>query len=138
METQTPKLIDKLKSHIDRKEWDEAVRLLSELKAVDEADMFSELGRKEKRELVPHLSHNDLVTIMTNLSKDEALDLSSQVEETTLSQTLNDVSPDLAADMLHRLPADRAHQVLAGMEDQEEVAALLGYGDETAGGLMTP
>jgi magnesium transporter len=47
------------------------------------------------------------------------------------------MEPDEAADVLGDLPPDRVAEALAEMEDAEEVIPLLGYPDETAGGLMT-
>jgi magnesium transporter len=47
------------------------------------------------------------------------------------------MEPDQAADLLGDLPPEQATRLLAEMEDAEEVRPLLGYPDETAGGLMT-
>jgi Mg/Co/Ni transporter MgtE len=49
------------------------------------------------------------------------------------------MSPDEAADVLGDLPEDKAEDLLNLMEDEEqsEVAELLPYEDDTAGGLMT-
>lgn len=43
---------------------------------------------------------------------------------------------DEAADLLADLPPDKAREVLAHLKDAETVAGLLGYGEETAGGIM--
>ena len=55
----------------------------------------------------------------------------------TLANVLDEMEPDEAADLLGDLPADQAEQVLAQMEEADDVIPLLGYPDETAGGLMT-
>jgi magnesium transporter len=47
------------------------------------------------------------------------------------------MEPDEAADLLGDLPPSQVSEVLAQMEDADEVVPLLGYPDETAGGLMT-
>jgi len=49
------------------------------------------------------------------------------------------MSPDEAADVLGDLPVDVAEDLLSRMEDDEqnEVAELLPYPDDSAGGLMT-
>src|ERR1043166_7253398 len=49
------------------------------------------------------------------------------------------MSPDEAADVLGDLPEEKAEELLGLMEHQEQsdVAELLPYEDDTAGGLMT-
>jgi Mg/Co/Ni transporter MgtE len=49
------------------------------------------------------------------------------------------MSPDEAADVLNDLPDEKAEELLGLMEgqEQEDVAELLEYEDDTAGGLMT-
>jgi len=138
MTTQAPQLIDVLREHIKRKEWDKAIQLLSQLRAADEADLFSELGLGEKKELLPHLSYNELARILENLKKDNVRQLPEHISGTTLSHLMDQLSPDLAADMLRALPPQRSQEVLADMAEKEKVAPLLVYADDSAGGLMTP
>ena len=60
------------------------------------------------------------------------------METTALSQILDEASPDVAADILRLLPRERSQETLAAMQAALEVVPLLGYPDDTAGGLMTP
>src|SRR5437660_9591736 len=55
------------------------------------------------------------------------------------SDILEHMSPDEAADVLGDLPVEKAEDLLNRMETEEqaEVAELLPYEDDTAGGLMT-
>jgi len=138
MTSQAPLLIDVLKEYIEQKNWDEAILLLSRLRAADEADLFSELSNSEKRELLPHLSYEELARILENMKKDDISNISEQVNGNTLSQAVDRISPDQAADILHRLPATRSAEVLARMTEKKAVQPLLGYADDSAGGLMTP
>jgi Mg/Co/Ni transporter MgtE len=52
---------------------------------------------------------------------------------------LEEMAPDEAADVLQELAPERSAQVLANMdsEEAEEVRELLGFEENTAGGLMT-
>ena len=51
---------------------------------------------------------------------------------------LDQTSPDVAADVLRGLPEDAATETLQQMEEAADVAPLLEYEDDDAGGLMTP
>jgi Mg/Co/Ni transporter MgtE len=61
------------------------------------------------------------------------------MDEERAADILEHMSPDEAADVLGDLPEDKAEDLLNRMEDEEqsEVAELLPYEDDTAGGLMT-
>src|SRR5438045_8216706 len=61
------------------------------------------------------------------------------MDEERAADILEHMSPDEAADVLGDLPVEKAEDLLNRMEDEEqsEVAELLPYADDTAGGLMT-
>src|SRR5216684_3466073 len=61
------------------------------------------------------------------------------MDEERAADILEHMSPDEAADVLGDLPEDKAEDLLNRMEDDEqlEVAELLPYEDDSAGGLMT-
>ena len=61
------------------------------------------------------------------------------MDEERAADILEYMSPDEAADVLGDLPEEKAEDLLNLMEDEEqsEVAELLPYADDTAGGLMT-
>src|SRR5438270_6970529 len=61
------------------------------------------------------------------------------MDEKRAADILEYMSPDEAADVLGDLPEEKAEDLLNLMEDEEqsEVAELLPYADDTAGGLMT-
>src|SRR5690606_38528132 len=53
-----------------------------------------------------------------------------------LAEILDEMEPDDAADILAELPDEQARAALADMEEPGEVAQLLTYEEESAGGLM--
>src|ERR1043166_6428947 len=63
----------------------------------------------------------------------------SDMDEERAADILERMSPDEAADVLGDLPEEKAEDLLNRMEDEEqsEVAELLTYEDDSAGGLMT-
>jgi magnesium transporter len=137
MRIQTSDVIEVLKQHIDRKDWNQAIQFLATLKAADEAQVFTELSQSEQKQLLPRLTDEHLAKILENLRRDDALRLSRGIDVATLSHSLDRVSPDLAADVLHSLPQASSQRVLEGMLEKEAVSPLLQYADDSAGGLMT-
>ncbi len=67
------------------------------------------------------------VAVLSHLNPERAADV------------LEEMDPDEAADLLADLPDQTSEQLLTLMEDEdaEEVRSLLGYPEESAGGIMT-
>ena len=104
MKIEPSNVIEILKEHINRKDWDQAIQLLATLKAADEARIFTGLSQSEKKQLLPRLDDEHLARILENLRNNDAFRLSRDTDVATLSHALDKVSPDLAADVLHSLP----------------------------------
>ena len=116
----------------------EAVTRFSKLRPPDQADVLAELPRKAQAQFLGWLTAQSLGTIIDELEPTEAVELSRDLEPGRLSQVLDETSPDVAADVLRGLPEEVVTATLEAMEASEEVAPLLGYEDDDAGGLMTP
>ena len=116
----------------------EAVARFFRLRPPDQADVMAQLTRESQAELLSWLAPKILGTIIEELEPHEAVDLSKDIEPEQLSQVLDETSPDVAADVLRGLPEDVAAKTLQNMEEAQDVAPLLGYEDDDAGGLMTP
>lgn len=91
-------------------------------------DLFKMEPSLDKRsEILSHLS-NDLQTeIMSCLSRAEVINL------------VNSMDTDDAADLLGHLPGEEANEILSSMkeEDSDEVSDLMGYPEDSAGGIMS-
>ena len=74
---------------------------------------------------------------MEELEDEIVLEAIESLSTERLADVLDEMEPDEAADLLGDLPPEQASEALANMEDADEVIPLLGYPDETAGGLMT-
>ena len=114
-----------------------AVRLLR-LMPPDQGDVFTQLPVQQQRQLVHQLSPNTLGHLIDFLEPEVAASLSLMVSSSTLSLVLDTASPDVAADVLKELPDAVADAAIENMTSGREVASLLEYDDDDAGGLMTP
>jgi magnesium transporter len=75
--------------------------------------------------------------LLEELEDEAALDAIETLTPAQLADVLDEMEPDEAADLLGDLPPERVTETLAEMEEADEVIPLLGYPDESAGGLMT-
>ena len=110
----------------------EAVAMLKELHPVDQGEVLLELDQA----VLSELSVEEIVQILERLDPDESSEIAAGIDSRALAVILDRTRSDMAADILRHLPADRARETLAAMTEADEIAPLLGYSDETAGGLM--
>lgn len=80
-----------------------------------------------KADILSYLEEDEQKELLSLLSREEVLKLVSLMEK------------DDAADLLGNLPEEESKTILSSMirEDSEEVADLMGYPDDSAGGLMS-
>jgi magnesium transporter len=135
--TQIDPTLEKIRTALEADHIDEAIAALIQLHPVDRADAFSDLDDQVQAILLPELDISDTADLLEELDDAEAADVAESLSTRFLANILDAMEPDEAADVLGDLPPDRAAQALAAMTEPEDVIPLLGYPDETAGGLMT-
>jgi len=114
-----------------------AVSILLNLHPVDRAEIFDLLDDAEQEILLDRLDIPTTADLLEELEDDDVLEAIESLTTERLADVLDEMEPDEAADLLGDLPPAQASEALAQMEDADEVIPLLGYPDETAGGLMT-
>lgn len=112
---------------------------LARMHPADLADIIEDLGRVERSAIV---SQMDPEVAADALSEAEPSVQAAVVETMHTEQAadlLEEMQPDEAADLLGDLPQSRSRELLDAMEEEEaeEVRELLGFSEDTAGGLMT-
>lgn len=110
---------------------DDALELLEDLSGRELAHLFAFLGEDALGALLARLDHRDAAGILTRMSSSQAADI------------LESIGPDDATDIVQVIGAsdpDSVENILVAMDPEEaaEIRELLPYGEETAGGLMTP
>lgn len=116
----------------------EAVVRFSRLRPPDQADVIGQLDKDSQAKILDWLTPKSVGEIIEELEAPEAVELSQELKTEHLSQVLDETSPDVAADVLRGLPGDLAAETLEQMQEADDVAPLLEYDDDDAGGLMTP
>ena len=110
-----------------------------QLKPADLAQVLHEMTPKRRIEVAAALEDEKLADVLEELPEDDQVEILGGLEAERAADVLEEMGPDDAADLLAELPSDQAETLLELMEPDEAdpVRRLLGYDEDTAGGLMT-
>jgi flagellar motility protein MotE (MotC chaperone)/sporulation protein YlmC with PRC-barrel domain len=119
---------------------EQLVATYADLKPADLANTLLDLPEERLLEVAEELSDDRLADALEEMPEDEQVHILEQLGDERAADILDAMEPDDAADLLGQLPEGRLEQLLELMEPEEadDVRALLKYGPDTAGGLMTP
>jgi len=112
---------------------------LRRLRPGELADLLEELGRSQRQELLAALDAETAADALEEMESDELATLLREVEPDRAALLLSEMEPDEAAEALRDLDEGTRDELLAAMapEDANDLRKLLGYDEETAGGVMT-
>ncbi len=118
-------------------EWAKLVSLVTSLHPADLAELVLDLGEHERRELLSHLPTDVVGQLFEFVEDDELRDLIRSIGVEELPAVLEEVEDDVAADVIQQLEPEQQAETLAQLDRGEDVAELLQYREESAGGLMS-
>lgn len=115
------------------------IQTFADHKPADLAAALMEMSPERSAEIAAALDDERLADVLEELPEDEQIALLGTLQSDRAADVLEAMDRDDAADLLGDLPAAQAQALLKLMEpeDAEQVRQLLGYEDDTAGGLMT-
>jgi Mg2+ transporter MgtE len=101
--------------------------------------------------IIDQLTPRDRAGVLASLDDEQVADAIEEMEPETQVEVLEDLEPDRAADILEEMSPDDAADLVADLsetareeilslmekDEAEEVQELLGYPEESAGGIMT-
>lgn len=118
---------------------EQLVATYSELKPADLANTLLDLPDERLIEVASELPDARLADALEEMPEDDQVRILSALGEERAADILDAMEPDDAADVLGQLPEEQREELLELMEPEEaeDVRALLKYGPDTAGGLMT-
>jgi Mg/Co/Ni transporter MgtE len=124
----------------DRHGADHLLERLNEMRPADAANTIHDLPTERRTAVIAALDDERLADVLEELPSDDQVDIVSHLEPERAADVLEEMSADDAADLIADLPPDTARKLLSLMEpdDAEHVQRLLVYGEQTAGGMMTP
>jgi len=112
---------------------------ISQLPPADIAAILNDLDRPTSYALLTQLDNETLADALEESPPEVQVAALSQLAPERAADVLEEMGPDEAADVLADLPPETSAQLLELMEDEdaEDVQALLGYPEDSAGGIMT-
>jgi magnesium transporter len=130
-------VLDDARELISSGEWGKLVALVTSLHPADLAEFVLLLDEDQRPAVLDHLPP-DVVGQLFEFVEDEDLrDLIRGVGVEDLPAVLEEVEDDVAADVIQQLEPAEQLETLAALDRGEEVAELLRYGNESAGGIMS-
>ncbi|MEG0072713.1 MAG: CBS domain-containing protein [Raoultibacter sp.] len=112
---------------------------LDELHPADVADILEQLDPQQRQNVFQHLDDAQAGDAISEMEDEYQADVFDDLDDARASKLLGQMDPDDAADIVRGLSYEKAETLLRlmGVEDAAEIRSLLGYKDETAGGMMT-
>jgi len=133
-------LIENIKRLLRRDALTHLRKIVNKTHAVDLAVVFSSISLQNQRKLFDMMEDiEEKGFLLTKLEDDKFLSFIEGMELDDIVEILEEMPSDDVADLLGKLPDEKADAILQKMKSgSEEIEGLLRYGDETAGGIMTP
>ena len=113
---------------------------LADLKPADVANVINDLDDERRTEVIEAMDDERLAEVLEELPDEDQVEILGHLDVERAADVLEEMSPDDAADLIADLPPETAQQLLELMEPDEadDVRRLMVYGEQTAGGMMTP
>jgi hypothetical protein len=112
---------------------------LRRLRPGDVADLLEELGHPQRQQLVHALDADIAADALEEMDDTERDRLLRHLDPERLAAIVAQMEPDEAAEVLRDLPPGERATLLEALPDDARLAVstVLGYGENTAGGIMT-
>lgn len=112
---------------------------LAELHPADLASILDQLAPKDRAGVLASLDDEAVADAMEEMEPDNQVEVIEDLPPERAADIIEEMSPDDAADLVADLDQATRDEILAHMEreDVEEVQELLGYPEDSAGGIMT-
>lgn len=113
---------------------------LADLKPADVANVINDLDDDRRTEVIEAMDDETLAEVLEELPEEDQVEILGHLDVERAADVLEEMSPDDAADLIADLPPETAQRLLGLMEPEEaeDVRRLMVYGEQTAGGMMTP
>ncbi|GAB6138327.1 magnesium transporter [Halanaerobaculum tunisiense] len=139
MDHKTEKLLVELKEKIAAEAETKVEIFLADLYPADIAELLKELSTAETRFVLPYLPLQKIAFSLTELDPSTRRDLLNFLEAKQLRVILDNMYADDIADLIEVISIGKSKELLELMkqEDAQQIQDLLGYDEESAGGIMT-
>jgi len=132
--------IDEIRKAIDERRNDYLLELINEMYPADIAELLDDLNLEEAKYVYSLVDKEEAAAVLMELEDDVRERFVNSFSTTEIAHDLIDnLDSDDAADLINELPDNLRGDVLSKIVDRQQaqdIADLLHYPDDTAGGLM--
>ena len=115
-----------------------AIKRLAPLRPADMSAVVAELSEDHLGQLLERMSNEAIAEVLDYLDVDRGSRVFDTIPENRRPAVLDETSPEVATDLLHRIAWDDVAQTLVRMRNLNVIGDLLLHDDDDAGGLMSP
>ena len=137
-ENDFPDILQDIRKLIERKNRGSLLNILIDIHPADIAYILTHLKKEDRKYLFHLLSTEMASSVLTELDPPIVEHLLEDTPEKKISNLVDQMDSDDAADIISELPDEVANRVLDQVTEEvsEEVKELLEYEEDTAGGIM--
>jgi magnesium transporter len=135
----TNDFLETLKEDIARFDRDAVSAKIGELHPADIAEILDEVNLQEAQFIFRQLDDERGSEVLMELDEDVRESFLKSLSDEQIAEYVDQLDTDDAADLIAELPEERQEDVLAQVDDDEQasdIADLLAYDEDSAGGLM--
>lgn len=121
---------------MDLGETAQAIHILQDLHPADSAEVLYELSADYQSVILREMADEQAADVLEELDEEEMVEVVQNLSVVELADILDEMEPDMAADLLGEFPDEQTAALLEEMEESDDVAPLLAYPEDTAGGIM--
>lgn len=132
------KLIEGVKTSIEKKNRPFLMELIDDLRPADVADLIEHLSPQERLYIFDSLEPEGAGEVLVEIEAPVQERIISDLDNRSISEIVAELDSDDAADLVGDLPAERAKEIMDAVGDDvsDDLKKLLPYPEDTAGGIM--
>jgi len=129
-------ILTQVNSLLDTGETDQAIRILQELHPADSSEILYELSPEYQAVVLRQMEDEQAADMLEEMDEEDMAEVVQNLSVGELADILDEMEPDMAADLLGEFSDEQTAALLEEMEESDDVAPLLAYPEDTAGGIM--
>jgi len=134
-------LLDTIRRLLRRNATANLKKILHKTHPADLATIFRYFTEPERRQIFPLITDKHLASdVLSEMDDSLRVELIEQMPREQIIELFSEMATDNLADILNLLPDDLSDEIVSLMkpENTEDLEAIMGYPEDTAGGIMIP